>query len=137
MSNVFTTLKLACLVQLLILSKNFSITAENYSVAYNELVRQYENKALTIQSHIRSLLCTPKVIIASASKLRNMYHHVASHVRALKALGQPVQHWDAWLVTLICSQLGATTAGKWQLRQDNNDNANDQIESSVKTGSGL
>jgi len=32
--------------------KNFSITSENYNVAYNELVRQYENKGLTIQSHI-------------------------------------------------------------------------------------
>lgn len=109
--------------------KNFSITAENYTVAYNELVRQYENKGLTIQSHIRSLLCTPKVIVASAGELRNMHHHVASHVRALKALGQPVQHWDAWLVTLICSQLDATTVGEWQLRQDSKELPTyDQIE---------
>lgn len=32
--------------------KNFTITSENYKVAYDELVRQYENKGLTIQSHI-------------------------------------------------------------------------------------
>ncbi|KAL4154334.1 hypothetical protein QTP88_000213 [Uroleucon formosanum] len=98
--------------------KNFSITSENYKVAYDELVRQYENKGLTIQSHIRALLQSPKVNTASTVELRNLHHHVSSHVRALKALGQPVQFWDAWLVTLICGQLDATTAGEWQLRQD-------------------
>jgi len=98
---------------------NFSITSENYNVAYEELVRKYENKGLTIQTHIRSLLMSPKVNSPSAAELRNLHHHVASHVRALKALAQPVEHWDAWLVTLICSQLDATTAGEWQLRQDN------------------
>ncbi|KAE9522835.1 hypothetical protein AGLY_016797 [Aphis glycines] len=98
--------------------KNFTITAENYTAAYNELVRQYENKSLTIQSHIRSLLQTPKVQVPSAVEIRNLHHHISSHVRALKALGQPVMHWDAWLVTLICSQLDSITAGEWQLRQD-------------------
>lgn len=81
-------------------------------------MRQYENKSLTIQSHIRSLLQTPKVQVPSAVELRNLHHHISSHVRALKALGQPVMHWDAWLVTLICSQLDSITAGEWQLRQD-------------------
>lgn len=98
--------------------QNFSITSENYQVAYDELVRQYENKGLTIQTHIRALLQSPKVNVASATELRSLHHHVASHVRALKALGQPVQYWDAWLVTLICGLLDAVTAGEWQLRQD-------------------
>jgi len=97
--------------------KNFSITADNYKVAYEELVRHYENKGFTIQSHIRSLLQTPKIAVASASELRKLHHHVASHVRALRALGQPVIHWDAWLVTLICGQLDSSTAGEWQLRR--------------------
>lgn len=30
--------------------KSFSITSENYQVTYNELVKQYENKALSIQT---------------------------------------------------------------------------------------
>ncbi|KAE9521501.1 hypothetical protein AGLY_018100, partial [Aphis glycines] len=99
--------------------KTFTITAENYQVAYNELVRQFENRSLTIQTHIRALLQSPKVTSPSAADLRKLHHHIASHVRALKALGQPVQYWDAWLVTLICSQLDPITAGEWQLRQDN------------------
>lgn len=100
--------------------KNFTITSENYQAAYDELVRQYENKGLTIQTHVRALLLqSPKVTSPSASDLRKLHHHIASHVRALKALGQPVQHWDAWLVTLVCIQLDPITAGEWQLRQNN------------------
>lgn len=70
--------------------KNFTITADNYRVAYQELIRDYENKGFTIQSHIRTLLITPKITVASADELRKLPHHVASHVRALKAIGQPV-----------------------------------------------
>ncbi|XP_050063102.1 uncharacterized protein LOC126552448 [Aphis gossypii] len=58
--------------------KGFSITSDNYQAAYNELVKQYENNALTIQ---------------------------------------PVEHWDAWLTTIICCHLDPTTAGEWQLLQ--------------------
>ncbi|XP_050535052.1 uncharacterized protein LOC126902074 [Daktulosphaira vitifoliae] len=72
--------------------KNYSITSANYQEAYSELVRQYENKGLTIQTHIRALLHSPKVHQASAVELRKLHHHIASHVRALKALEQPVQH---------------------------------------------
>lgn len=101
--------------------KGFSITAENYQVAYNELVKQYENTALTIQTHIRALLNSPKVHTASAAELRRLHHHVISHVRSLKALHQPVQYWDAWLTTITCCKLDATTAGEWQLSQTDNE----------------
>lgn len=97
--------------------RNYKITADNYPVAYQELTNQYENKGLTIQTHIRALLKSPKVYKASAYELRQLHHHVSSHVRALQSLGQPIQHWDAWLVTIICVQLDPTTAGEWQLLQ--------------------
>lgn len=101
--------------------RNFSIISENYQPAYEELVKQYENKSLTIQTHIRSLLHSPKVNTASASELRKLYNHVVSHVRALKALNQPVQQWDAWLVTIIHYHLDSTTASEWQLLQTTNE----------------
>lgn len=97
--------------------KSFSITSSNYQAAYDELVKQYENKALTIQTHIRALLNSPKVHVNSAAELKKLLYHVNSHVRSLIALSQPVQHWDAWLTTIICCQLDPTTAGEWQLLQ--------------------
>lgn len=44
-----------------------------------------------------------------------------SHVRVFQAIVQPVSHWDAWLVTLICSRLDITTVGECQLRQTSRD----------------
>ncbi|KAF0757259.1 CCHC-type domain-containing protein [Aphis craccivora] len=49
------------------------------------------------QSHIRSLFFTPQVNQPSATELRKLHHQLISQVRALKALKQPVENWDAWL----------------------------------------
>ncbi|KAL4149951.1 hypothetical protein QTP88_003802 [Uroleucon formosanum] len=53
----------------------------------------------------------------SATELRKLHHHVISQVRALKALKQLVEHWDTWLITLLCSKLDVITVGEWQLQQ--------------------
>ncbi|XP_025407577.1 uncharacterized protein LOC112681547 [Sipha flava] len=97
--------------------KNITTTGDNYQRAYEALIARYENKSLTIQSHIRSLLDTPRVKVASTVELRNLHHHVISHIKALEALNQPIGEWDAWLVTLVCSRMDNVTAGEWQLRQ--------------------
>ncbi|KAF0720151.1 Integrase catalytic domain-containing protein, partial [Aphis craccivora] len=68
--------------------KSFPTTGDNYQKAYDALLMRYENKSLTIQSHI-----------------------------PLDALRQPIHSWDAWLVTLICYKLDNITVGEWQLRQ--------------------
>lgn len=49
--------------------RSIPTTGENYLQAYNTLVNGYENKGVIIQSHIRSLLETPKVYTASATNL--------------------------------------------------------------------
>lgn len=87
-------------------------TEENYHMAYSTLVERYKNKSLIIQSHIRSLFATPPVCQPFATELRKLHHHIVSQVRALKALNQPVENWDAWLVTLVCSKLDAITVGE-------------------------
>lgn len=62
--------------------KSFPTTGDNYQRAYDALLMRYENKSLTIQSHIRSLLGTQKVITATAAELQKLHHHVISHVKA-------------------------------------------------------
>jgi len=79
--------------------KSFPTTGDNYQRAYDALLMRYENKSLTIQSHIRLSLETKKVVTATAAELQNLQHHVSSRVKALEALQQPVNSWDAWLVT--------------------------------------
>jgi len=90
------------------------VTAENYLLAYNTLVSKFDNETTIAQHHIASLLKTPNVI-EPEHELAHLHRHFMSHVRALKDLGQPVEHWDVWLVTLVCSKLDAVTFGEWQM----------------------
>ncbi|XP_022180294.1 uncharacterized protein LOC111040631 [Myzus persicae] len=96
--------------------KSIPTTAEHYQHAYDLLVNRYENKSAIIQSHIRSLLDTPKVVTPSTSELQKLHHHISSNINALKSLKQPVDKWDAWLVTLLCSRMDSATVGEWYLQ---------------------
>lgn len=98
--------------------KSILMTEENYHVVYDTIVERYENKSLIIQSHIHALLQTPQVLQPSASELRKLYNHIVSQYRVLKALNQPVEYWDAWLVTLISCKLDPITVSEWQLSQE-------------------
>ncbi|KAF0704425.1 DUF1758 domain-containing protein, partial [Aphis craccivora] len=71
--------------------RSIPTTGENYLQAYNTLMNRYDNKCVIIQSHIRSLLDTPKVLIASATNLEKLQHHIMSNVNALRALRQPIE----------------------------------------------
>jgi len=82
---------------------------------------RYENKSAIIQSHIRPLLTTPKVTVASANKLQRIHYHISSNINALTALNQPVDRWDAWLVSIMCTRLDNVTVAEWQLKQDTKD----------------
>lgn len=80
--------------QALDLVKSISISNGNYE-AVQRLIQRYDNKSLIIQSHIRSILDSPRVEEASATSLQGLHSHVCAHVAALRAIGQPVEHWDA------------------------------------------
>ncbi|KAL4098587.1 hypothetical protein QTP88_023162 [Uroleucon formosanum] len=95
--------------------------SENYQVAYDVLKLRYENKSAIIQSHMRSLLNTPRVMSASASELQRLHYHISSNINTLTALQQPVDQWDAWLVTLMCTRLDSVIVAEWQLKQDTKD----------------
>jgi len=101
--------------------KSIPTTADHFLHAYNLLVSRYENKGAIIQSHIRSLLDTPKVITPSSSELQKLHHHITSNINALKSLQQPVDNWDAWLVTLLCSRMDSATVGEWYLQYKSKD----------------
>jgi len=101
------------------LVRSIPISDGNYSVAVERLKQRYDNRSLVIQSHIRSLLECPRIEEPSASALQELYSHVCTHVAALKALDQPVEFWDAWLITIVTGRLDKNTGHGWQLHQRN------------------
>jgi len=97
------------------------ISGANYDVIIEQLIHRYDNPSLIIQSHIRSILDCPRVEKAAAQSLQELYSTVCTHVAALKAMGQPVEQWDVWLVNFLVSRLDKTTVHGWQLRQRNSE----------------
>jgi len=72
---------------------------------------------MIIQSHLRAILDCPQVEFTTAGKLQSLHSRVVFHTAALEALGQPIEQWDAWLVTIILRKLDHATAQEWQLRR--------------------
>jgi len=103
------------------LVRSIPISDANYDVIIEQLIHRYDNASLVIQSHIRSILDCPRVEEAAVQSLQALYSTVCTHVAALKAMGQPVDQWDAWLVTILVSRLDKATAHSWQLRQRNSE----------------
>lgn len=67
--------------------KTIPTTDRNYHTAYEALVERYKNNSLIIQSHIHSLMDTPAVQTPSATALRNLHHHIVSHVKCIDTAG--------------------------------------------------
>ncbi|XP_016657693.1 uncharacterized protein LOC107882968 [Acyrthosiphon pisum] len=105
--------------QALDLVRSIPINDSNYSVVVERLKQRYDNPRLVIQSHIRSLLECPRIEEPSASALQELYSHVSTHVAALSALDQPIEHWDAWLITIVTGRLERSTGHGWQLHLRN------------------
>lgn len=112
----FSYLRSSLSGQSLDIVKGIPMTEANYAIAIKRLQLRYDNKSLVIQSHIRAILDSPCVKIASSRDLQDLHSLISTHVAALEALGQPVNHWDAWLITIVLRKLDHQTICAWQLR---------------------
>lgn len=99
--------------------KGIPMTDTNYCIAIKKLQQRYDNKSLVIQSHIRSILDIPSITTAPSKGLQELHSRISTHIAALEALGQPVVHWDAWLVTIVLRKLDQSTIQAWQSRCGN------------------
>lgn len=72
--------------------KGIPMTDNNYNIAKKNLQQRYDNKSLVIQSHIRSILDIPSLTTASSRRLQELHSHISTHIAALEALNQPVEH---------------------------------------------
>nr|XP_029730562.1 uncharacterized protein LOC115267597 [Aedes albopictus] len=111
----FEYLKLSLRGAALGLIDSLPTTDANYEVAYDMLVRRYNNPKLLIQKHTRELFELKAVETESASGLRNLFDGAQKHLRCLLSLNQPVESWDAILIHLSMSnKLDPLTRREWE-----------------------
>ena len=82
---------------------SLEITTNNYEVAWDLLTTRYDNRNFIVNSHIKALFEIPHV--SKEFSVQALLDHVQGRIRALRALGQPVDQWDWILIFIIRGKL--------------------------------
>ncbi|XP_071580238.1 uncharacterized protein [Temnothorax nylanderi] len=94
--------------------KSLEFSAINYAVAWDTIRSRFDNKRLLTQNHIKALFNINYMKEESSAQIRDIVDTLNKHIRALNALGQSTDHWDALLIYLISSKIDSTTAREWE-----------------------
>ncbi|XP_071632821.1 uncharacterized protein [Temnothorax longispinosus] len=101
--------------------KSLEFTAVNYTVAWNTICDRFNNKRLLTHNHIKSLFSINNMKEESSSQIREIVDTLNKHLRALNALDQATESWDALLIYLISTKLDNVTARAWEKERAGND----------------
>ena len=81
----------------------FKITDENYEACVSLLKERYNNKQLTVSSHMTNLLNLPQLILFDR-ELRKIISTVETHLCSLENLGIQSQMYRSWLIPVLFSK---------------------------------
>ena len=87
-------------------------SSENYEIAWKLLTDRYDNRKFITQSHVRALFNIP--VVSKEFSVRALLDKLQKHVRALRALKQPVDQWDLVLIHIISDKLPVNLRDKWE-----------------------
>lgn len=93
-------------------SIEFSMT--NYTIAWNLLCDRFNNTNLLIQNHISALFNIEIICKESSVALKGLIDQLNKNLRALELLGEPVKHWDTFLIYIVARKLDQKTFREWE-----------------------
>ncbi|XP_055603814.1 uncharacterized protein LOC129752049 [Uranotaenia lowii] len=96
------------------LIQSITITANNYSVAWEALVTRYSNTTLLRKKHIRVLLKYPKIPNNSVDALHRIVDEFQRHTKILEQLGEPVIYFSSILMELLEDKLDDASLTAWE-----------------------
>ncbi|XP_043469425.1 uncharacterized protein LOC122503069 [Leptopilina heterotoma] len=86
-------------------------TADNYLIAWELLKNRYDNRKFIVENHIKTLFELPA--LSKEFTARTLLDNLQKHLRALKALNQPVEQWDSLIVYLIKLKFNNYIRERW------------------------
>lgn len=89
----------------------------HYNTAWQVLCDRYDNEKLLIFRHVKCLFSLEPITKPSADKIRGMIDTVNKHLRCLKQLKEPVEHWDTLLIFLLSQKLDSATSNGWEQKK--------------------
>lgn len=95
--------------------QSFEIGKGNYTQAWQLLKDTYDNQVMIIETHLDQLINFPNITRENkAESIRQLIWHIQTHLSSLKALSQPVEHWDTLIIHSAKKKLDFTQQRDWQ-----------------------
>ncbi|XP_050303785.1 uncharacterized protein LOC126741423 [Anthonomus grandis grandis] len=97
---------------------SIELTSDNYTIAFELLMKRYENRRAIINTHVNKILFDlPNVQKESSFHLRKLLDTLHQHLAALEKLKLPVRQWDVLLIPIIVQKLDDRTKREWENKQ--------------------
>ncbi|XP_075157916.1 uncharacterized protein LOC142231183 [Haematobia irritans] len=94
--------------------KQYSLTDNNFSLAWDALTQRYENKRILINHQLRKIFETERVTTEKGKGLRNLQYTINNCLLILKTYNISVLSWDPILVYWVSSRLPDETLAAWE-----------------------
>ncbi|XP_059223988.1 uncharacterized protein LOC131997292 [Stomoxys calcitrans] len=94
--------------------KRFSLTDDNFDLAWEALRQRYENKRILINHQLRKIFEIEHVSSEKGKNLRNLQYTINKCLSVLKTYNVSVMSWDPMLVYWVSSKLPEETLTAWE-----------------------
>ncbi|XP_059222988.1 uncharacterized protein LOC131996859 [Stomoxys calcitrans] len=94
--------------------KQFSLTDNNFQLAWEALRQRYENKRILINHQLRKIFESDRVTSEKGKALRNLQFTINNCLSVLKTYNIAVISWDPILVYWVSSRLPEETLTAWE-----------------------
>ncbi|XP_075162867.1 uncharacterized protein LOC142235501 [Haematobia irritans] len=98
--------------------KQFSLTDENFNLAWNALSHRYENRRILVNHQLRKIFEIERVVSEKGKSLRNLQYTINNCLSALKTYNISIISWDPLLVYWVSSKLPEETLAAWETSLD-------------------
>lgn len=92
----------------------FSLTDDNFVLAWTALKDHYENKRILVNNQIKILLNQSVIPFESAKSLKSLQSNVNDALIALESHGVKVDAWNAMITYLCATRLPEQTLALWE-----------------------
>jgi len=94
--------------------ESIEISEQNYTIAWELLKGRYEDERAIRKRHIQCLFELPRVHRESVNAIRELIDHVQRHIRVLKSMKLPTEHWGEIIVHFVEKSLDYATRRRWE-----------------------
>ncbi|KAJ8973698.1 hypothetical protein NQ317_000750 [Molorchus minor] len=103
------------------LLKSILLTEDNYEIAFETLVKRYQNKRLLATAYWNEINTAPYCKTSSSKDLRKLLDTFSENIAALKNLKLPVDQWDFVLFNLLLQKIDYNTRTSFEVEFGDNE----------------